>query len=34
MAAAAKTGDKDATLKAAAAVGKACGSCHDQYRAK
>ena len=33
MAAAAKTGDKDATLKAAAAVGKACGSCHDQYRA-
>jgi cytochrome c556 len=34
MVAAAKTGDKDATLKAAGAVGKACGGCHDQYRAK
>jgi cytochrome c556 len=34
LAAAAKTGDKDATLKAGAAVGKACGGCHDQYRAK
>ena len=32
--AAAKTGDKDATLKAARAVGKACGDCHDQFRAK
>jgi cytochrome c556 len=32
--AAAKTGDKAATLKAAADVGKACGSCHDNYRAK
>jgi cytochrome c556 len=32
--AAAKTGDKGATLKAAAAVGKACGSCHDDYRDK
>lgn len=33
-AAAAKTGDKAATLKAAAEIGKACGSCHDNYRAK
>jgi cytochrome c556 len=32
--AAAKTGDKAATLKAAADVGKACGACHDNYRAK
>jgi cytochrome c556 len=31
---AAKGGDKSATLKAAAAVGKACGACHDQYRDK
>ena len=31
---AAKTGDKGATLKAAGAVGKACGSCHDQFRDK
>jgi cytochrome c556 len=31
---AAKGGDKDATMKAAQAVGKACGSCHDSYRAK
>jgi cytochrome c556 len=34
LAAAAKTGDKANTLKAAADVGKACGSCHDNYRAK
>jgi len=32
--AAAKTGDKDATIKAAQAVGKACGACHDQFREK
>ena len=32
--AAAKTGDKGATLKAAGAVGKACGACHDQFRDK
>lgn len=32
--AAAKTGDKAATLKAAQAVGKACGACHDQFREK
>ena len=31
---AAKTGDKGATLKAAGAVGKACGACHDQFREK
>ena len=31
---AAKSGDKGTTLKAAAAVGKACGACHDQYRDK
>ena len=31
---AAKNGDKGPTLKAAAAVGKACGACHDQYRDK
>ena len=31
---AAKSGDKGATLKAAGAVGKACGSCHDQFREK
>ena len=31
---AAKTGDKAATLKAAGAVGKACGNCHDSYRVK
>ncbi len=30
----AKGGDKGATLKAAGAVGKACGSCHDQFREK
>jgi cytochrome c556 len=34
MGEAAKTGDKGATLKAAGAVGKACGSCHDEYREK
>lgn len=34
LTAAAKTGDKAATLKAAGDVGKACGSCHDNYRAK
>jgi cytochrome c556 len=32
--AAAKTGDKAATLKAAGAVGKSCGACHDQFRDK
>jgi len=32
--AAAKSGDKDASLKAAQAVGKACGACHDQFRDK
>ncbi|HEY1898765.1 MAG TPA: cytochrome c [Steroidobacteraceae bacterium] len=32
--AAAKTGDKGATLKAAGAVGKTCGACHDQFRDK
>jgi cytochrome c556 len=31
---AAKTGDKAATLKAAADVGKACGACHDNYKVK
>ena len=34
LTAAAKTGDKAATLKAAGEVGKACGACHDSYRAK
>jgi cytochrome c556 len=34
LATTAKAGDKDATLKAAANVGKACGSCHDSFRAK
>jgi cytochrome c556 len=32
--AAAKGGDKAATMAAAGAVGKACGSCHDNYRQK
>jgi cytochrome c556 len=32
--AAAKTGDKAATLKAVAGVGKACGACHDNFREK
>ena len=31
---AAKGGDEAATKKAAAAVGKACGACHDQFRDK
>ena len=31
---AAKGGDKGATLKAAGAVGKACGACHDNFRNK
>jgi cytochrome c556 len=31
---AAKGGDQKATIAAAGAVGKACGSCHDSYRAK
>jgi cytochrome c556 len=31
---ASKGGDKGATLKAAGAVGKACGACHDNYRNK
>jgi len=34
LAAAAKSGDQGATLKAAAAVGKACGNCHDNFRDK
>jgi cytochrome c556 len=34
LVAAAKTGDKSATLKAAGALGKACGSCHDTFRQK
>jgi cytochrome c556 len=32
--AAAKTGDEAATKKAAGAVGKTCGACHDQFRDK
>jgi cytochrome c556 len=32
--AAAKTGDKDATSKANTEMGKACGACHDNFRAK
>jgi cytochrome c556 len=31
---AAKSGDKDATQKANAEIGKACGACHDAFRAK
>jgi cytochrome c556 len=31
---AAKGGEKSATMKAAGAVGKACGACHDNYRNK
>ncbi len=31
---AAKTGDKGATLKAVATMGKACGACHDNFRDK
>lgn len=33
LSAAARTGDKDATMKAAAGL-KACGSCHDTFRMK
>jgi len=32
LTAAAKSGDKGATMKAAGAVGKACSACHDNYR--
>lgn len=32
--AAGKSGDEAATKKAAGAVGKACGACHDQFRDK
>ena len=32
--AAGKSGDKAAVLKAAGAVGKSCGACHDQFRDK
>jgi cytochrome c556 len=31
---AAKTGDKANTVKAIAEIGKTCGGCHDNYRAK
>jgi len=34
LSAAAKGGDKKATMQAAAAVGKACGACHDDFRDK
>lgn len=34
LGAAAKTGDKGATMKAAGAVGKACSACHDNYKDK
>jgi len=34
LSAAAKGGDKKAVLQAAAAVGKACGACHDNFREK
>jgi cytochrome c556 len=34
LSAAAKGGDKKAVLQAAAAVGKACGACHDSFRDK
>jgi cytochrome c556 len=34
LAAAAKSGDKDATQKANTAMGQACGACHDAFRAK
>jgi cytochrome c556 len=34
LTAAAKTGDRGATMKAAGAVGKACSACHDDYRDK
>ena len=32
LAAAAKTGDQAATIKAAAGVGKACSGCHDNFK--
>ncbi len=31
---AAKSGDRKATMQAAAGVGKACGACHDNFREK
>jgi cytochrome c556 len=34
LTAAAKTGDKKTFTQAAAAVGKACGACHDNFREK
>jgi cytochrome c556 len=34
LSAAAKTGDKGATMKAIVGVGKACSGCHDNYRDK
>jgi cytochrome c556 len=34
LAAAAKTGDEAATMKAAVDAGKACGACHDDFKAK
>ena len=34
LTAAAKGGDKGATMKAIGAVGKACGNCHDNFRDK
>jgi cytochrome c556 len=34
LTAAAKGGEKKAVLQAAAAVGKACGACHDNFREK
>ena len=34
LSAAAKTGDKGATMKAVVGVGKACSGCHDNYRDK
>ena len=34
LTAAAKSGDKGMTMKAAVAVGKACSGCHDNYRDK
>jgi cytochrome c556 len=34
LSAAAKGGDKGATMKAIGAVGKACGNCHDNFRDK
>jgi cytochrome c556 len=34
LAAAAKTGDKGATMKAVPAMGKTCGACHDNFKFK